>query len=87
LKLIQRYCYGYEWDIDVAEKTFEKALKWRREYKPESLRLKDLKHADKMVIFPHGVDKDGCPVQYIILRNDSIENDEEGIAEKVFFFF
>jgi hypothetical protein len=49
--------------------------------------LKDLKHADKMVIFPHGIDKDGCPVQYIILRNDSIENDEEGIAEKVYFSF
>ena len=59
-----------------------KAFAWRKEYKPENLRLKDLKHADKMVIFPHGVDKEGFPVQYIILKNDTIANDEEGIQEK-----
>jgi hypothetical protein len=36
-----------------------------------------------MGIFNHGFDKEGHPVRYVILERDDLENNEEGLEEKV----
>ena len=78
-----RLCHGWEWNIEKAEDCLKKSLFWKREYKPEKLRIKDLKHYEKMAIFNHGFDKQGHPVRYIILERDDLENNDEGFKEKV----
>lgn len=60
----------------------EKTFSWRKTFNPEKLRLKDLKYADKQMIYQYGMDKEGHPVQYIIVKNDDLENNEENIKEK-----
>lgn len=79
---IWRYCYGYSWDVKLAVENLKKTYDWRRNYKPEQIRIKDLKLAEKQMAYQCGKTKEGHPLHYIILRNDDIPNDEKGIADK-----
>lgn len=77
-----RYLYGYGYDLKLCVENLKKTYDWRRTYKPENLRLKDLKLAEKMMCYQAGKTKDGYPIHYIVLKNDDCPNDEKGIAEK-----
>jgi hypothetical protein len=57
-------------------------LNWKDEFKPNTLRLKDLSYLDQNFIFQYGLDLQNQPVFYVILKNDKTENDEKTIKEK-----
>ena len=56
--------------------------KWREEYKPENIRFKDLKSYHESTFITHGKDKEGNPVQYLMLKNFHLDGSEEQIEEK-----
>jgi hypothetical protein len=72
--------------LDEIKRTLTKGLEWRKKYKPENLRLKDLTLHSKNMVFQYGMDKTNHPVMYIVLRNDDIENDEKGKMQKFDLF-
>jgi len=59
-----------------------KMLHWRNKYKPQSIRIKDLKYAHKMFAFQKGIDIYDHPVVYMILKNDDLPNTDENKKEK-----
>jgi len=79
---IWRYARGYGWDAKAAAHELKRTFDWRKSYCPEKMRFKDLKYGDKHMIFQYGSDNHGQPVQYIVLRNDDVENNEENVKEK-----
>jgi hypothetical protein len=56
--------------------------KWREEFKPQNLRYKNLKYYNEGALQTFGKDRNGNPVQYLILRNFNIDGTQEQLDFK-----
>jgi len=64
-----RYLIARDWDCDKSEDMLRETLKWRKEFKPQSITEKDIQEegqSGKQYI--HGFDKSGRPI--VIMRPD-----------------
>jgi hypothetical protein len=77
-----KFLRGYEWNYNLAKNKLLEMLEWRFQYKPEDIRIKDLKFRNLFVSFQYGVDKFNQPILHIIPRNDTIKNSKENMEEK-----
>lgn len=69
--IIYRFMTGFDWKMDKVLEQITKTLEWRNKMKPESISVKDLAFLDgveKPMFFPHGYDKEGHPVIYIVFE-------------------
>jgi hypothetical protein len=75
---------GLQWDIEVSQKQLKDTLDWRAEYKPQDIRLKDLKLiAESGWLYHFGFDKSSRPIIYVLMGKDKVENTEENKLLKV----
>lgn len=81
---LYRYLHGYGYDMKQVPSFLHSMISWRAKYKPQNIRLKNLKFAHKMFVFQKGFDLEGHPVVYMVLKNDDVPNTEENKKEKVF---
>lgn len=73
-----RYLFGWEWNVDDAEKGLKKTIQWRVTYKPKEVHLKDVESIAKDGwMFHYGKDKVGHPIIWIVVRNDKTKKNEE----------
>jgi hypothetical protein len=56
--------------------------KWRQEFKPQLLRYKNLKFYKEGALQTFGQDRNGNPVQYLILRNFNMDGTKEQLDFK-----
>jgi hypothetical protein len=82
-----RYLSGLKWDIKVATDQLKETLAWRREFKPWTLRLKDIEPVAKHgFLYHYGFDKDHRPIIYIHMAKDKTDMSEENKMLKFKFF-
>eukprot|EP00818_Percolomonas_sp_WS_P002626 CAMPEP_0117447914 /NCGR_PEP_ID=MMETSP0759-20121206/7122_1 /TAXON_ID=63605 /ORGANISM="Percolomonas cosmopolitus, Strain WS" /LENGTH=257 /DNA_ID=CAMNT_0005240267 /DNA_START=354 /DNA_END=1127 /DNA_ORIENTATION=+ len=73
-----RYLFGWEWNIEDAEKGLKKTIQWRSTYKPKQLHLKEAQSiAQSGWMFHYGKDKIGHPIIWIVVRNEKSKKNEE----------
>jgi hypothetical protein len=82
-----RYLSGLKWDLKIASDQLKDTLKWRNEFKPWTVRLKDLAPIAKQgFLYQFGYDKQHRPIIYVLLGKDTSENSEENKLLKFKFF-
>eukprot|EP01080_Neovahlkampfia_damariscottae_P005633 gene5633-9449_t len=79
---ISRYCLGYGFNLQTTLDQIKAQYKWRQEYKPEMIRYKDLKQYKEQTFITYGKDKEGNPVQYLMLKNINFDGTEEQLEIK-----
>jgi len=53
-----RYLSGLQWNMDQASKQLKETMDWRKEFRPQDIRLKDLEPVAKQgFLFHYGYDK------------------------------
>lgn len=78
---------GLNWDIKTASAHLKETIEWRAKFNPEGITLKDVEKVAKTgYLFDYGFDKECRPVVYMIMRKDTVPNDEEGQLLKVRLF-
>eukprot|EP01080_Neovahlkampfia_damariscottae_P010273 gene10273-2692_t len=71
-----RFLKGWGWDIKATEKALLETVKWREEYKPQEVTLKDVaKVAKQSYLFSDGFDLHGRPIIYLQLGKDKTNED------------
>eukprot|EP01090_Pellita_catalonica_P007441 TRINITY_DN18026_c0_g1_i1.p1 TRINITY_DN18026_c0_g1~~TRINITY_DN18026_c0_g1_i1.p1 ORF type:complete len:279 (-),score=58.09 TRINITY_DN18026_c0_g1_i1:666-1478(-) len=62
-----RYLRAREWDLEQSKEMLENTLKWRREFKPLSIRAEDIQSESEpgKMYFSNSFDKKGRPILYM----------------------
>jgi hypothetical protein len=82
-----RYLSGLQWDVEVSQKQLKDTLDWRASYKPQDIRLKDLRTvAESGWLYHFGFDKHSRPIIYVLMGKDKAENTEENKLLKFKYF-
>ncbi|KAL0487734.1 CRAL-TRIO domain-containing protein [Acrasis kona] len=82
-----RYLSGLQWNVENAQKQLHETVIWRESYKPQDIRLKDLKPiAESGWLFHFGFDKQSRPIIYVLMGKDKTENTEENKLLKFKYF-
>jgi hypothetical protein len=75
---LYRFLLGLSWDIEKASEQLKRTVEWRKEAKPQNIKLEDLRDvAEVGWLFDYGFDNIGRPVVYLLMAKDTIENTEE----------
>ncbi|KAG2378475.1 hypothetical protein C9374_008114 [Naegleria lovaniensis] len=73
-----RYLSGLQWNMDQASKQLKETMEWRKTFRPQDIRLKDLEPIAKQgFLFHYGYDKQCRPVIYVLMGKDTADNTEE----------
>lgn len=81
-----RFLQGNNWILNDAMIKLNKAIEWRKQFKPEKITFKDIEKVAKQgYIFHAGFDRQYRPCIYIFLGRDKLENTEENANLKVIF--
>jgi hypothetical protein len=75
---LYRYLFGLSWDMEAVNKQLKDTLDWRKEYRPQDIRLEELEPVARSgwLFTADLVDKDSRPILYMLVQNDSSAADE-----------
>jgi len=72
---LYRFLLGLHWDVSIAEKQLKETCDWRKDYKPQDVKLKDVEAVAKQGYLYHfGMDKKQRPIVYLVLGKDKADN-------------
>jgi hypothetical protein len=75
---LYRYLLGLGWDVDVAASHLEDTLRWRKEFRPQDLQLRDFEPVAKSGwCYHYGFDRKSRPIIYIKLGRDKAPDTAE----------
>ncbi|KAJ3024889.1 UNVERIFIED_CONTAM: hypothetical protein HDU68_007673 [Siphonaria sp. JEL0065] len=84
-KASKRYLIDTKWNLEAAVKKLNATLEWRKEYKPDQIKLEDVEsEAVTGKGFISGFDKNGRPMLFIIPRLDTAKDPEKALRFLVF---
>jgi hypothetical protein len=74
---LYRYLLGLQWDIEKASKQLKDTVEWRKNYRPQDIKLSELEPVARSGwMFYHGYDKQSRPILYIIVERDETGADD-----------
>jgi len=81
-----RYLKARDWDLDKSEKMLNNSLNWRKEFKPQSIKAKDISEESRTgKLYTYGKDKYGRPIVYMRPARENSTNSELQLKNLVYF--